>query len=128
MHISYKIYISHILEYLFVLINIIFNGLLILSFTSSIVFADDVMVPEEVETTLQNITKILLLIGTAVCIGKVIHIGILYLTSTAMEKSMAKQAVLPWIIGTIVCFGAATIGGAIIELFVNQVPSGPLDY
>lgn len=110
------------------LINIIFNALLILSFTSSIVFADDVMVPQEVETTLQNITKILLLIGTAVCIGKVIHIGILYLTSTAMEKSMAKQAVLPWIIGTIVCFGAATIGGAIIELFVNQVPSGPLDY
>ena len=105
----------------------IFNSFLILSFTS-IVFADDVMVPQEVETTLQNITKILLLIGTAVCIGKVIHIGILYLTSTAMEKSMAKQAVLPWIIGTIVCFGAATIGGAIIELFVNQVPSGPLDY
>lgn len=109
------------------LINIIFNTLLILSF-AGMVLASDVMVPEEVETTLQNITKILLLIGTAVCIGKVIHIGILYLTSTAMEKSMAKQAVLPWIIGTIVCFGAATIGGAIIELFVNQVPSGPLDY
>lgn len=109
------------------LINIIFNTLLILSF-ASMVLASDVMVPQEVETTLQNITKILLLIGTAVCIGKVIHIGILYLTSTAMEKSMAKQAVLPWIIGTIVCFGAATIGGAIIELFVNQVPSGPLDY
>lgn len=109
------------------LINIILNTLLILSF-ARVVFAGDVAVPEEVVGTLENITKILLLIGTAVCIGKVIHIGILYLTSTAMEKSMAKQAILPWIIGTIVCFGAATIGGAIIKLFVDQVPSSPLDY
>ena len=49
--------------------------------------------------------------------------------STAAEKSNAKQAILPWIIGTVVCFGAATIGGAIIDVFVKSgVPPSVLDY
>ena len=112
------------------IITIIFNTLLITSFTST-VFADSgVVVPPEVKTTLTNLTNILLLVVTAVCIGKVIHIGILYVTSTAMDKSQAKQAILPWIIGTVVCFGAATIGGAIIEIFTegNILPSNVLDY
>ena len=33
-----------------------------------------------------------------------------------MDKSTAKQAILPWIIGTVISFGAATVGGAIIEI------------
>lgn len=110
------------------LITIIFNTLLITLYANT-VFAG-VVVPDEVKTTLTNLTNILLLVGTAVCIGKVIHIGILYVTSTAMDKSQAKQAVLPWIIGTIVCFGAATIGGAIIEIFTEGglLPDNVLDY
>lgn len=108
------------------LITAIFNACLII-FYSNAVFA--VEVPEEVHTTLVDLTKILLLIGTAVCIGKVIHIGILYVTSTAVDKSNAKQALLPWIIGTIVCFGAATIGSAIIETIMNAgLPDNVLDY
>ena len=77
--------------------------------------------PGEVKTTLTDLTSILLLIGTAVCIGKVIHIGILYLTSTAMDKSTAKQAILPWLLGTIICFGASTIGSAIINIFQDAL-------
>lgn len=110
------------------IITAIFNALL-LTFYSSTVFA--VEVPSEVEKTLVDITEILLLIGTAVCIGKVIHIGILYVTSTAVEKSQAKQAILPWIIGTVVCFGAATIGGAIIDIFMGEnsgLPNNVLSY
>lgn len=109
------------------LITAIFNMLLIIFYTSTVF---GVVVPSEVEETLVNVTKILLLIGTAVCIGKVIHIGILYVTSTAVEKSQAKQAILPWIIGTIICFGAATIGGAIIKIFENSggLPSNVLEY
>lgn len=107
--------------------NIVFNTLLILNFTN-FVFAD-VTVPPEVQTTLTDITRILLLIGSAVCIGKIIHIGILYLTSTAVEKSHAKEALLPWILGTIICFGAATIGGAIINIFNGTgLPSDVLSY
>ena len=106
-----------------------YTSTLLLLFYTSTVMAGDVVVPEEVYTTLVDITNILLLIGTAVCIGKIIHIGILYLTSTAVEKSNAKQALFPWILGTIICFGAATIGGAIIDLFMNSgIQSDVLKY
>ena len=111
------------------LITLIFNVLLFTFYTNTVF--SSVTVPSEVEATLVNITEILLLIGTAVCIGKVIHIGILYLTSTAMEKSQAKQAILPWIIGTVICFGAATIGGAVIDIFLSDevgLPTNVLDY
>ncbi len=88
-----------------------------------------VMVPPEVENTLVDVTRILLLIGTAVCIGKIIHIGILMLTSTAVDKSNAKQALFPWILGTIICFGAATIGNAVIKVFLGAgLPSDVLGY
>ena len=117
------------------LITVFFNVLLTLFYTS-IVFAGaegagatTVVVPTEVQETLTSLTSILLLIGTAVCIGKVIHIGILYVTSTAAEKVNAKQAILPWIIGTFVCFGAATIGSAIIKIISGALPEGGvLDY
>ncbi len=105
------------------LISMILTIFLLVFYTST-VFADGVAVPEEVRTTLVNITKILLLVGTAVCIGKIIHIGILYVTSTAVDKSNAKQALLPWILGTIICFGAATIGGAIIKIFEDAGAGG----
>lgn len=116
------------------LINLYFNTLFLLVFCTSTVFAGGegtgagtgVSVPGDVVTTLTGITEILLLIGTAVCVGKLIHIGILYLTSTAIEKSNAKQALFPWILGTIICFGAATIGGAVIKLFLNSVGNGPV--
>ena len=108
------------------LITAIFNAFLIVFYTNT---AFAVSVPSEVETTFVDITRVLLLIGTAVCIGKVIQIGILYVTSTAVDKSNAKQAILPWLIGTFVCFGAATIGGAIIEMFMDSgLPSNVLDY
>ena len=117
------------------ILTIFFNTLFML-FYASTVTADSggVVVPSEVRTTLVKITNILLLIGTAVCIGKIIHIGILYLTSTAVEKSNAKQALFPWILGTIICFGAATIGGAVIDLFMKSFGTtggdapGVLDY
>ena len=114
------------------LINLYFNTLFLLLFCTSTVFAGGegtgtgVTVPDDVVTTLTGITEILLLIGTAVCVGKLIHIGILYLTSTAIEKSNAKQALFPWILGTIICFGAATIGGAIIKIFLDSVGNGPV--
>ena len=108
------------------LITFIFNVFLIVFYTNTVF---GITVPSVVENTLTKITNILLLIGTAVCIGKIIHIGILFVMSSAVDKSTAKQAIMPWVIGVIVCFGAATVGGAIIELFMNSgVPNGVLDY
>ena len=89
----------------------------------------NVQVPQEVVDTLKTITKLLLLIGSAVCIGKLIQIGIMFLTASAVEKSHAKEAALPWLVGTIVCFGAATIGGAIVKIFTESaLPSSVLSY
>lgn len=112
------------------MINIFFNLFLILSFTNFVFAGGDVTVPDDVRKTLVEITKILLLIGSAVCVGKIIHIGILYLTATAVEKSHAKEALFPWILGTIICFGAATIGGAVIKIFTqgSVLPSDVLSY
>ena len=80
----------------------------------------------DVTTTLTEITSILLLVGAGVCVGKCIHIGILYTISSAVEKSNAKQAMFPWIIGTIICFGAATIGPFVIN--VLSISKNVLDY
>ena len=48
------------------------------------------------------------------------------MTSSAVEKSNAKAAVLPWIVGTIVCFGAGWIGPMIINMF--KIGVDVLDY
>lgn len=72
--------------------------------------------------SLTEIAEILFLVGAAVCVGKCIHIGILYVTSSAVEKSNAKMAVLPWVIGTFICFGGATIGKFIIGILEIDQP------
>lgn len=82
---------------------------------------DNIANMKEILEPLIRITQVLLLVGAGVCIGKLIHIGILFVTSSAAEKSNAKMAMLPWVIGTFVCFGASTIGGFIIKiLMVNK--------
>lgn len=70
-----------------------------------------------VNSIMENILEILLGLGGAICVAKLIQIGIMYMTSSAVDKSNAKAAVLPWIVGTIVCFGAGWIGPMIINLF-----------
>ena len=78
-----------------------------------------------VNAIMENILKILLGLGGAICVAKLIQIGIMYMTSSAVEKSNAKAAVLPWIVGTVVCFGAGWIGPMIINLF--KIKGGVLD-
>lgn len=99
-----------------VLGNIVTVLLVLLCFCSTVFADSSVTIDDTVTGTLTEITRILLLVGAGVCIGKVIHIGILYVTSSAADKSNAKMALMPWLIGTFVCFGAATIGGYIISL------------
>ena len=76
---------------------------------------------------LTEITQVLLIIAGGACVGKIIHIGIQYVMSSAADKSNAKMALLPWLIGTVICFGAATIGPGIIGIF-NTGPTNVLDY
>lgn len=85
-------------------------------FMNTYVLASDNFANTTVGHILTDITSVLLTVAGLVCVGKLIHIGILYMTSSAAEKSNAKSAALPWLIGTIVCFAAATIGKAIINI------------
>ena len=75
---------------------------------------------DEILSPLVRITQILLLVGAGVCVGKLLHIGILFITSSAADKSNAKMAMLPWLIGTFVCFGASTIGSFVIKVLSVQ--------
>lgn len=101
--------------------NIIFYTIILLNF-GSVVFANEITLGSTVEGALTDIIEILLLVGAGVCVFKVIQIGIMYVTSSAVDKSNAKQAILPWLIGTFLCFGAATIGGYIIDILKVDGP------
>ena len=69
-----------------------------------------------VTDVLTDILQILLGLGGFICVGKLVHIGILYMTSSVVDKSNAKAAVIPWLVGTVVCFGAGWIGPMIIGI------------
>lgn len=103
--------------------NVMTLLMIIMMFMNTYVYATG---EDVVESVLLEVTEVLLTIAGLVCVGKLIHIGILYMTSSAAEKSNAKAAVLPWLIGTIVCFGAAWIGGTIIDIV--RVDTPVLDY
>ena len=74
--------------------------------------------------TLRKIASYLLWIGAAVCIGKLVHIGIMYIMSSAEGKSSAKSAFLPWLIGAILLSSFAAIGGGIIKIFMETELGG----
>ena len=97
------------------LMNFLYNIALILTCFSNVAFAA-VTLDASVIAILTEVTQVLLVIAGGACVAKIIHIGILYVTSSAADKSNAKMALLPWIVGTFLCFGAATIGPAIINI------------
>lgn len=76
--------------------------------------------------TVGEIISILFWIACLVCVGKIIHIGILYVTTGIEGKSKAKGALLPWLIGVFVCVTFATLGTAIMDLFYTG--TSVLDY
>ena len=111
------------------LMKLLYNFALVSFLFNSMVFAGgSVTLGGEVIDVLEEVTQILLVVAGGVCVGKVIHIGILYVSSVAADKSNAKSAILPWLIGTFVCFGAAIIGPAIIGIFSSGAKANVLDY
>ena len=97
------------------LLKILYNTVFVLFCFCNVAYASGVDM-SAIETPLTEITQVLLVIAGGACVAKIIHIGILYVTSSAADKSNAKMALLPWIVGTFLCFGAATIGPAIINI------------
>ena len=84
------------------------------------VFAAGANGDDSVTETLTAVVEMLLVIAGLVCVGKLIQIGITYMTSSAVEKSNAKAALIPWLVGTVVSFGAAIIGRTILNIIVSD--------
>ena len=97
--------------------DVIANSILLSLFTSQIAYATD---NDVVDNILVEVTQVLLVVAGLLCLGKLIQIGIMYMTSSAVEKSNAKAALMPWLAGTIVAFGASLIGPAIIKMITGS--------
>ena len=93
--------------------DILTFSLLFSMFVNTVAFGAE---EDPVTRILLDVTQVLLTIAGLVCMGKLLQIGIMYMTKSIEEKSNAKTAVLPWLIGTIVCFGAGWIGRGIIKI------------
>ncbi len=112
------------------ILNFLINTIILLNF-GGVVLAESpntTINTGGLEDTLITITQILLIIGGGVCVGKIIHIGIQFVTSSAAEKSNAKMALIPLVIGAFVCFGAAWIGKFVINIIKADQPTNVLDY
>lgn len=109
-----------------ILINFITYSFLFFTFINQGVYAAE---EDTVYGILEEVAQVLFVIAGLLCLGKLIQIGIMYMTSSAVEKSQAKSALMPWLAGTVIAFGASWIGPAIIKLIANGFEDqGPLDY
>ena len=104
--------------------NFLTFSILFSMFINTVVYATG---DAEVDKILIDVAEILLTVAGLACVGKLIQIGIKYMMTAAEEKSNAKMALLPWLIGTIVCFGAAWIGKTVVGIFDNG-PTEVLSY
>ena len=66
---------------------------------------------------LKDIMNIMAWFGFMIAIFKVIQIGIMFLTGTAGKRSGAKDSIMPWLIGAIICATFGTVGPYVISLF-----------
>lgn len=106
--------------------NLLTVALLLAMLLPSIAFAG--VDGGEVDAILVEVVNLLLVVAGCVCLGKLIHIGILFLTAGVAEKSNAKMALIPWVVGTVVCFGASWIGGTIINIIGANMNGDVLGY
>lgn len=106
------------------LLNIAIYSFLFSSFLYNFAYASG---QTSVKDVLKEVATVLLVLGGLVCVGKLIQIGIMFMMVSVDQKSQAKTAVLPWLIGTIVCFGAPWIGNLIISI-LDTGKANVLDY
>jgi type IV secretory pathway VirB2 component (pilin) len=72
-----------------------------------------------IDGSLGEILWVLTLIGEAVCLGKCIQIGWMFIVGSIQDKARAKEALLPWIVGAFILFGASWLGPLIINTLGN---------
>lgn len=84
-------------------------------------------VPAGIKSMLGQIESILAMIALFVCTFKIIQIGIMFMFTAANERGAAKMAMVPWIIGAMVCGGYVIIGNAVITVIQNAAGGGIFD-
>ena len=77
---------------------------------------DRSQIEETIRTSVTNIFKFLIAIGTvlSVIIGAVL--GVSFMMASAEDKAKVKEAMLPYITGCIVIFGAGTIWYTVVTI------------
>lgn len=81
-------------------------------------------VPSDLAEKLSEIQNVLFVIACAVCVIKAVQIGIQYMLTGANDKSKAKESVLPWIIGAIVCGGYVLISEWVVGIIKDATGGG----
>ena len=73
--------------------------------------------------TIKQIADIMFQIALAVAIFKLVQIGIGFLTGSGKSRQDAKAALIPWLIGVVVCALYLTVGNWIINTLTSGLSS-----
>jgi len=66
--------------------------------------------------TIQDIASVMLWLAIIIATFKIIQIGIKFLTGMGKGRQEAKAALIPWIIGLLVCLLFTTLGSTVVGL------------
>ena len=67
-----------------------------------------------------NILGIIRIVGILIAVGILMVLGIKYMMGSAEEKASYKKTMMPYIVGAVLIFGAATIATSIFD-FANSL-------
>lgn len=76
---------------------------------------------------IREIMGIMSILGFAIAMFKLIQIGIQFILGAGRAKSDAKAALMPWLVGAIVCIMFGTIGPWVMNLIMGSGSSGIFD-
>lgn len=76
---------------------------------------------------IKEIMGIMSILGFAIAMFKLIQIGIQFILGAGRAKSDAKAALMPWLVGAIVCIMFGTIGPWVMNLIMGSGSSGIFD-
>lgn len=80
--------------------------------------------PLAIKLKLKEINTVLFTLACVVCVIKAVQIGIMFMLNGAGTKGQAKSAILPWIIGAVVCGSYALIAEKVITLIESSAGGG----
>ena len=76
---------------------------------------------------LNDINNVLFTAACIICVIKAVQIGIMFMLNGAGSKGQAKSAILPWIIGAVVCGGYSVIAKEVTALIKRYGKGGVLE-